>query len=171
MRDVEVRTFVTSEWSTYRDLRLRALEDSPDAFGTTFREASDRSDDEWTSRLANLSEEADLPLVAKVADELAGLLWATFDSTSRDTVHIYQMWVAPEQRGLGVGRALLERAINWAGVNGAKLVALSVACGDSVARRMYESTGFRPIGDPEPLRIGSELMLQNMVLELSSHAA
>jgi GNAT superfamily N-acetyltransferase len=105
-----------------------------------------------------------------MGDELAGMLWATFDSTNRDTVHIYQMWVAPEHRGLGVGRALLERAINWASLSGANLVALSVTCGDSVARRMYESRGFRPIGDPEPLRNGSELMLQNMVLELPSHA-
>ena len=170
MHEVELRSFVPSEWSAYRDLRLRALADSPEAFGTTLQDARDRSDDEWAGRLASLSAELDLPLVAEVGDELAGMLWAAFDRDDRDTVHVYQMWVAPEQRGLGVGRALLARAIDWARGNGAKLVALSVTCGDSVARRMYEAMGFRPTGEPVPLRIRSELKRQNMVLELSSGA-
>jgi hypothetical protein len=32
---ITVRTFAPNEWKTYRDLRLRALADAPDAFGST----------------------------------------------------------------------------------------------------------------------------------------
>ena len=35
-----IRTFSPGEWRAYRDLRLRALTDSPDAFGRTLAEES-----------------------------------------------------------------------------------------------------------------------------------
>jgi len=44
--------FAPHEWRIYRDLRLRALADSPDAFGSTFERERDRPDAEWADRLA-----------------------------------------------------------------------------------------------------------------------
>lgn len=171
MCDIKVRTLQPSQWRSYRDLSLRALEDSPAAFATTHSDARTRPDNEWAARLANLSTETDLPLVAEVRGVLAGILWAKIDSSTRDTAHLYQMWVAPEHRGHGAARKLLEIAIQWARLREAQSVALSVTCGDSSARRLYASAGFRAIGVPEPLRPKSELMQQNMVLEISTVAA
>jgi hypothetical protein len=69
-----IRTFVPHEWSTYRDLRLRALADSPDAFGSTLAEEQDRSDAEWSRRLASGADSrSNLPLVAEVRGEPIGL--------------------------------------------------------------------------------------------------
>ncbi len=39
-----VRTFAPHEWPTYKDLRLRALADSPDAFGSTLAAEQGRTD-------------------------------------------------------------------------------------------------------------------------------
>jgi hypothetical protein len=49
--EVTVRTFDETEWAIYRDLRLAALEDSPDAFGGTLAQSSQRADSVWQSRL------------------------------------------------------------------------------------------------------------------------
>ena len=167
MGDVRVRIFRSSEWPSYRDLRLRALADSPDAFSATLADVSARSDEDWVSRLAELSAETELPLVVERDGELAGMAWATINPSERDTVHMYQMWVAPEHRGLGLGRTLLEKTIEWARSRDARSVILGVTCGDTPARRLYDSAGFQPIGDPEPLRPGSELNVQWMRLEIS----
>ena len=69
-----IRTFAPYEWSTYRDLRLRALADSPDAFGRTLAEEEDRLDTEWLNRLTSGADTRwNLPLLAEVGREPIGL--------------------------------------------------------------------------------------------------
>jgi hypothetical protein len=47
---------------------------------------------------------------------------------------------------------------------------LDVTTGNSEAVRLYERGGFRPIGDPKPLRPGSHLQSQAMQRLLESAA-
>ena len=44
---MEIRRIGADEWGELRDLRLRALQDAPDAFGSTYEEESIRTDAEW----------------------------------------------------------------------------------------------------------------------------
>jgi len=164
-----IRSFVSHEWRTYKDLRLRALADSPDAFGRTFDEEKDRSDTEWLNRLASgVASPLDLPLVAEVDREPIGLAWGRIESSNLDVANLYQMWVAPNYRGRGAGQMLLESVIAWARVAKVCYLALSVTCGDSPAMRLYVRAGFKPVGEPEPLRPGSELLAQPMRLALTT---
>ncbi|HEX2226319.1 MAG TPA: GNAT family N-acetyltransferase, partial [Candidatus Binatia bacterium] len=86
------------------------------------------------------------------------------ESSNPDVANLYQMWVAPEHRGLGAGRRLLEAVIAWASAAKVCYLALAVTCGDSPAMRLYTRAGFKPAGEPEPLRPGSELLAQPMRL-------
>jgi GNAT superfamily N-acetyltransferase len=163
-----VRTFAADEWPTYRALRLRALADAPDAFGSTLIHEAGRTDAEWSSRLASgVDSPSDLPLVAEVRGEAIGLAWGRIESDP-DVATLYQMWVAPEHRGEGVGRLLVEAVIAWARARDARYLTLAVTCGDTPARRLYERAGFQPIGEPGPLRPGSDLLSQPMALALRS---
>jgi GNAT superfamily N-acetyltransferase len=163
----KIRTFAPHEWGTYRDLRLRALADSPDAFGSTLAEEQDRSDAEWSRRLAlGADSRSNLPLVAEVHGEPIGLAWGRIETSDPDVAALYQMWVAPSHRGLGAGRMLLEAVIAWARAQNASYLDLGVTCGDSPARRLYERAGLKPMGEPQPLRPGSQLLGQPMRLAL-----
>jgi ribosomal protein S18 acetylase RimI-like enzyme len=79
-------------------------------------------------------------------------------------VHLYQMWVAPEHRMRGVGRALMDSAIAWARGIGASALILDVTAGNGPARRLYQRAGFTPSGEEKPLRPGSTVMSQEMRL-------
>lgn len=173
MRGVpSVRAFVADEWRTYRELRLRALSESPDAFGSTLAREQPWPDEEWSARLARGTEsDTDLPLVADLEGTAVGLAWVRIEEAAPATANLYQMWVAPEARGLGAGRMLLDAAIEWARSAGARAVALGVTCGDTPATRMYARAGFAPVGAPEPLRPGSPLLEQRMVLDLRADVA
>jgi len=161
-----VRQFQPSEWKTYKELRLRALADSPDAFGSTLAIELERSDVRWAESLVLASKSgSDLPLVAYVGNEPAGLAWAKVDGTDSFTAHLFQMWVAPERRGHGLGGLLLITAIQWAKDRGAQSMVLKVTCGNTAAVRLYESAGFRQVGVPQPLRPGSLSQAQSMGLE------
>lgn len=164
-----IREFLTNEWPLYRALRLRALADSPEAFGSTLAGEQVCSESWWVDRLsAGVASVTDLPLLAEVDGEPAGLSWGRIEPEQPETAHVYQVWVAPEARGRGAGRLLLESVLVWAKGQGVGAVELNVTCGDRPARRLYDRAGFVPFGAPEPIRPGSELLEQPMRLELDN---
>ena len=128
-----------------RSIRLRALQDAPEAFGTTFQEASARTQDEWVAQVKELPT-----FVA--ADETGdvAMVRCARDQNSADTAWLLSMWVAPEVRRSGVGSALVDVAITWARANGIHRLLLDVADRNLAAIALYHSKGFQPNG-----RVGS----------------
>jgi ribosomal protein S18 acetylase RimI-like enzyme len=104
-------------------------------------------------------------------DRPVGLAWAKIDASEPNVAHLYQMWVAPNSRRMGVGRTLLKAAIAWAKVSSVQAMVLSVTCGDTSASRLYTRAGFSPVGSSEPLRPGSSVLVQPMMLSLNESAA
>lgn len=56
--------------------------------------------------------------------------------------YLEDLYVVPEQRGRGLGRALLDRALELARERGASHVELATHEEDTAARALYESSGF-----------------------------
>ncbi len=56
---------------------------------------------------------------------------------------VFDVWVAPEHRGLGVGRFLMQWALRWARSKGYSKMKLEVAETNERARHVYEDLGFR----------------------------
>jgi GNAT superfamily N-acetyltransferase len=155
---VEVRRVRVEEWEALRDIRLRALADAPDAFATTLELASTRPERWWLDWAARSAECADQAMF--LAWEGAGApigIGGAFAENDRWIV--VAMWSAPEARGRGVGRALLEAAVSFASPHEAFL---SVTEGNDAARRLYERGGFANTGGVEPLRPGSPLLVYEL---------
>ena len=169
---LRVRKFLPDEWQTYRELRLKSLAESPDAFGSTLAAEDCRPDGEWIERLRLGCESGtDIPLVAESQDKPIGLAWGRFaNPDQRERAHLYQMWVDPGFRCCGVGSSLLNHVIEWASKLGVAYLVLAVTCG-SPATRLYARAGFEPVGDPSLLREGSSLLGQEMQLQLNRAAA
>ncbi|WP_341893274.1 GNAT family N-acetyltransferase [Variovorax sp. YR752] len=157
----------SDEWKTYQDMRLRALLDSPDAFGSTHEAEATRTDAMWSERIAvATSSGKDRVLFAFNGSDACGLIWCKLSSDEPAVADLFQMWVAPASRGMGAGRALLKEAISWAESVGVNRVRLGVTAGDTPAMRLYAACGFRPDGALEPLREHSSLMVQPMSFAL-----
>ncbi len=155
-----------ADWKMYRLMRLSALKDAPDAFGSLFEDQSGYEDAQSQRRVAGASQTNDFPAFALVDDEPVGMGWAVIESAELPVGHIYQMWVKPQHRGSGIGRLVLEHLLDWFKSRGVASVFLGVTCGNSPAKSLYESCGFLPVGNPEPLREGSELLAQEMMVTL-----
>ena len=63
-----------------------------------------------------------------------------------DEVHLLNVAVHPERRGLGLGRMLLGAVIRESQAGRARVVFLEVRAGNVVARRLYRRHGFRDLG-------------------------
>lgn len=165
--DFAIRRLEPGDWQAYRAIRLRALEEAPDAFGATLAEAQAWLDDEWAARLAKAERSGiDCPVVAVLDGCFVGLLWAKVDAGDAARVNLYQMWVAPECRGRGLAAALLDAALGWARARATQVVHLGVNRANGHVVRLYERAGFVAIGAPYRMREGAPHMEQEMRLDL-----
>ena len=63
-----------------------------------------------------------------------------------DEVHLLNVAVHPERRGLGHGRALVAAVVAEAEAARGRVVYLEVRAGNVIARRLYRQLGFRDLG-------------------------
>jgi GNAT superfamily N-acetyltransferase len=145
-----------ADWEVWREVRLRSLRTDPDAFGSAWQRERDFTEEQWRERLASsyavLARPADRPDAPVVG--IGGL----FTSAPGEST-VVAMWVLPEERGQGVGRAVLEHLLR-AAPTGDRLV-LWVADGNP-AVHLYADLGFVATGVREPIRPGASLMKSEM---------
>ena len=162
---IAVRPVHAQEWRRYKALRLGALQDSPDAFGSTYEAEAARADEFWIERMkAAANSDTNYVLFAEKDGVPCGLIWCVLSSTDAQTADIYQMWVAPQSRGLRAGYLLLDDAVKWAEQKGVRQLHLGVTKTNTAAIALYEKFGFQACGELEPLRDDSPLMVQGMTL-------
>ena len=151
-----IRVASAEDWATWRALRLRVLSTDPDAFGSTLELEEGYDEAAWRARV-----DRGRMVLASVGDEYVGLGGSFEDAPGSRTV--VSMWVAPEARGRGIGRAILDHVVADATRSG-DVVVLWVTEGNTAARALYERAGFVRTGAREPLRPGSAVMKDQMVL-------
>lgn len=155
------------EWATFRELRLRSLLDSSDAFGATYGEESSYPEPRWRDWAAGRWR-GGTATVFLARDEGHPVGTATVAEYDADpsVAHVYAMWVAPDARRAGAGRALLDAAAGWARDRGCVRLVLSVTESNGTARAFYEALGFVETGERKPLREGSNLQVLRLARAL-----
>lgn len=95
---------------------------------------------------ARLSKAESVLFIARVGGRVAGFvnLYPIFSSVNLTRQWILNdLFVAPEARKLGVGRALMERARQLAEATQANGLALETAIDNQAAQKLYESLGWK----------------------------
>jgi GNAT superfamily N-acetyltransferase len=80
--------------------------------------------------------------VGEGPDGLAELRFRPSLYTGALDAYLEELYVVPERRGQGLGRALLEAAMDHARQRGAARIDLNTSTDDVAARALYESAGF-----------------------------
>lgn len=179
---ISARRLDPDDWRLWRELRLRALEDAPWAFGSTVEQVLARDTEEhWRDGVSWPR----IPFVAEADGRPAAMGRLLFgdDPVYGDVpgarAELISVWVAPEHRGHGVGRALLAACIDHlAAQHPQTRLLLAVVETNAPARRLYESCGFGVIGrnpeddaellmerraapmDQEPVELPTELVVR-----------
>jgi ribosomal protein S18 acetylase RimI-like enzyme len=153
---IEVRTARPDEWRRVRDLRLRALADSPNAFGSTFERERSHTEIEWVQWISGWEDSVNRMVVAVAGDEWVGMAVGS-RTGDEERAHLYAMWVEPRSRRAGVGRRLVEAVLEWARAEGATEIELGATAINRTAVEFYERLGFTDTRQRHPLRDGSRL--------------
>jgi ribosomal protein S18 acetylase RimI-like enzyme len=171
----KVRRIRPGEADRLRDIRLRALSESPSAFGSTYAAASERPSAYWEELAAAWSDGEDGALFVAGS----GGMWVGIAGGARradllayvappGTVTLGWMWVSPEARGTGLGRRLTDQVVAWARATAANAVDLWVTCGNDAALSLYRRAGFSAIDEHRPLASDDRYEVQRMVLTLDA---
>jgi GNAT superfamily N-acetyltransferase len=139
-----IRQTTPGDWKVLRAVRMRALADSPEAFLDTVEQASSFPESLWRARATPNGSQA-----CFLREDGAGMV-SCFVAGDPSTVFLVAMWLAPDLRGTGVARELVDRVVGWARERDAARVALSVEPGNDRAARLYEKCGFAETADPPP---------------------
>lgn len=160
---MQVRRLKPEEWTTYREIRLRALREAPDAFGATYAGEAGLSDTDWQDR-------ADRPdravFVVDGTEEVIGLAIGGPAPGSPNSAALFSMWVDPRERRRGLGSALIEAVEAWAVEAGYLMLGLGVTTSNAPAIALYERLGFTDTGERHLLRDDGDLTIQIMVTPL-----
>lgn len=144
---IRIRKIALHEGSRFREIRLRALRDSPRAFGSTVAETEARCPEYWLHRACAGSEGRESVIL--VAED--GLSWVGmvggFLSEGGTRADLISMWVDPGYRGRGLGSDLVQALTSWAGQRGARSVYLGVTSDNVPAIALYERCGFLSTGE------------------------
>jgi ribosomal protein S18 acetylase RimI-like enzyme len=152
----------------FKAVRLRALEDAPHAFASTYAKEFQLTDSDWMKRVERWNGEngAGFLAIDEDDDTACGIAGSFLDQNdpSRGSpatpgfgvagvvthAHLISMWTAPTHRKRGVGRLLVSEVLKWARGRNARVLLLSVVGNNEDAIRFYERLGFTRTGRTQP---------------------
>jgi ribosomal protein S18 acetylase RimI-like enzyme len=150
---ITVRRATSADAVALRDLRLQALQNHPEAFGSDYAREFNQPVSYWEERLSN--QPNSMIFIAATDVNLVGMI-GIYHSELVKLQHnatIWGVYVCPEWRSLGIAGQLMASCIEWARARRLKLVKLAVVTTNVAAIRSYARCGFRVYGiDPQALQ-------------------
>lgn len=165
MSALTVARIQPDQWEILKEIRLRALEDAPYAFSTTFEEAKKRPNSRWQSDAFDHANQNDRAYFLAYAQNSPSGMAGCYQ-TDPDTAHLTAMWVAPEVRRTKLGVHIVNAAINWA--HAATTLEAWVSENNAGARAFYQKLGFEETEETEPLRSNPKIQILLLRLNITS---
>ena len=94
MTEIAVRLLDESEWALYRDVRLRALAESPDSFSATLADEAERDEQFWRDRMTRSYR-----LLAERGPLAQGIVSLGPYEEDPSAAEVFGLYVVPDARG------------------------------------------------------------------------
>ena len=159
---IEIKRLSSGDGEVYRTIRLQALENAPNAFGSSLAAEADRPSDHFEARAAQGGVFA-----AFVDGRVIGMagFYVQSGPKVRHKGTLWGMYIAHELRGCGAGKLLVQAVLDHArGL--VDLITLAVVSDNASALALYEHMGFRIYGvEPHALKIGSDYFSECLMIQ------
>ncbi len=167
---VSIRTLTEQDSVLFQALRLRGLQEAPDAFGATYDEykleplstiiEQVRPKDSFPERFVLGAFQQ--------GDQLVGVVGFMRERRRkrRHKASVWGMYVAPEMRGQGIGKLLMQELLQRSTtIPGLEQIHLGVVTTNVVARHLYLASGFRVYGvEPHALKWDEQYLDEELMV-------
>jgi len=162
-----VRILTSADAVAFRELRLRALKEHPEAFPSSYEEDVGKPLSCTEQRIAG---GGNVFWGAFIDGEIRGMMGLVPEPRAkvRHSGDIVAMYVAPELGRRGLARALLQAAVDYARNEGLEQLVLTVTRTNQAATKLYKSAGFVTFGlEPRAIKVAGEYFdKEHMILFL-----
>lgn len=144
---MEIRQLTPNDAEEYLSLRLEALRDSPYAFASSYQEEENQTAEKHKKRFGSSINAFTFGVF--IDSQLVGVVTLIREQLMKlsHKANIVAMYIKPENRGNGLGKALISKAIEQAyNMEGVEQIYLSVVTTNIPAKKLYVSCGFEVFG-------------------------
>ncbi|WP_026909194.1 GNAT family N-acetyltransferase [Paucisalibacillus globulus] len=143
-----IRLLEPTDAKKYLELRLEALKENPEAFAASYDELISKVNplEQFEKSIAQATH---YNFGAFKDEKLIGMVTLLPETkvNLKHKANIFAMYVTPDERGNGLGKALLDAAIKQArAIDGISRVNLSVVSINHDAKGLYQKFGFKSYG-------------------------
>jgi RimJ/RimL family protein N-acetyltransferase len=162
---ITIRRIQPGEADLFRHMRLKSLQDAPDAFSSTYDLAILRSAESWREQAESTAQGSDRATFIAFSDAAPIGIAALYRFEDQGEVgEVMQVWVDPEFRGTRVATDLMDVVFKWAGENNFRRIIAEVTKVNARALRFYTKYGFsftdEPLSNvPNSLSLAKEVRL------------
>jgi RimJ/RimL family protein N-acetyltransferase len=152
---VTIRLGTEEDAPAYRDLRLEALRNHPEAFSSDYAAGLAKPLTYWAERLKpNVTDNTVMIYFAVHDRQLIAMCGIAREDSPKikHIASIVSMYVQPDWRGFRIAEGLMAACLDWARARQVKIVKLAVVTTNSAAIRCYSRNGFQVYGvEPQAL--------------------
>ena len=151
-----------TDWQKFKDFRIRAVSESPQAFGDTLEKINGYSNSYWINGIKNNK-------VFVIDDDSKYVSGVVFVQDDDGVWSIKSLWTEPVYRGKGLAMKLLQHVLDVAKNIGVDAIKLGVNAKQTDAIKLYETLGFAEIKTISDLAKGdgskNDLIVMRLDLE------
>lgn len=141
---VEIVTLRVDEWQLYKQIRVEAVSDSPQAFGSNRDAQLAHPDSFWQKRLEDAAKgKEQWMLFARAGGDLVGMTGAYRDEENPREATVISVYVTPAWRGKGISARLMRAILEALKAAGIRKVWIGVNIEQKAALHLYLKTGFQ----------------------------
>jgi GNAT superfamily N-acetyltransferase len=157
MSETSVRVLNENEWRAYREVRLAALQESPQAFLATYAEEATQPEEYWRNCMVRAHR-----LLAERDGATVGVASVEMIEGAPHSADFRELWVRPEARNTGIASRLVQAAADqatrdgctklhyWVSTENGRAIGFAINAGFRVtSQRRTTRTNNREFGDQE----------------------
>lgn len=156
---MEIRLLTATDAEAWWQLRLEMLRNDPASFADSAEEHQATTIETARKHLGAGDPASNFVLGSFEGGNLMGTagFFRRKNNKEQHKGHVWGVYVSPEQRGKGAGKALMQEIIRRAReIEGIEQITL-VASAGLPAQKLYEAVGFKSYGiEPHSLKIGNQ---------------
>jgi RimJ/RimL family protein N-acetyltransferase len=168
---ISIRQAHEADVSAFRDLRLEALQNHPEAFSSDYTLNLAKPLIEWSERLRFQQRNyAEMIYFATVSEKLVGMTGIVKGDSpkTRHSALLWGVYVKPEWRSFHIAEGLITSCIEWARTQDVKVVKLAVVTTNTAAIRCYTRLGFKVYGVEPQANYCQETFYDELLMSLST---
>ncbi|MFH1089825.1 MAG: GNAT family N-acetyltransferase [Candidatus Uhrbacteria bacterium] len=165
-QEIKIDQILPEDWQKYKALWLEALTDSPQAFGFSYDELTNRTDEEWQEKIRkNLAEGSKSRMfIAKDGEKFIGMMG--FFEKRENITNVFGVYVNPQFRGKKISDKLMEAVLNSLKQElDFSEVELTVNKNQTAAVEFYKRYGFLIVEEIKDVKMGDNTVCDEYLMK------